>query len=206
MVNKDGCLGRWFADFSATTEQHFEKLERSKSSTSFSKFVFFGSIRQQDVCPGLWFPDIFSFISLDCYRFWRHLKRSKSLTTSTRSLFFKSIRQQRWLSWPLISRHIFDFSAISKRNFEKLEGSNSSTSSAKFFFRASVSTKLAAWHRKRTFGICFLCEESSSGCWWDIEVSICWQSLPSHSCPPPHTHTHSRVTPPRERQPSPRKT
>ena len=125
---QDGRPGLWLAEtfstFSLEPLNGIQRnLTRSKMSTSFTKFVFFGPIGKQRWPP---WPligwDIFDFFSGTAERNSKSVDRKQDVNVLYQVCVFWADRKTRWLPWPLIGWNIFDFSSeTAERNLMKLD-------------------------------------------------------------------------------------
>ena len=103
----------WLAEtFSTSSLKRMNRIQRnltgSKISTSFTKFVFFGSVGKNGR-PGLWLAETFSTSLKSLNGIQRNLTGSKISMSSTKFVFFGPIGKARWPPWPLIGWDSFDF-------------------------------------------------------------------------------------------------
>ena len=111
--------------FSEIAEQNSMKLDRKQISTSSTKFVFFGAIRETrwPPCPLIGW-DIFDFL---LWNYWTELNETwqelRSQRPFTKFVFFQADpKKTRWPPWPMICRDILEFfSEIAKQNSMKLD-------------------------------------------------------------------------------------
>ena len=125
---QDGRPSLWLAEtFSTSSLKPLIGIQRnltgSKTSTSSTKFVFFGPIGKTRWPP---WPligwDIFDFFSETAEWIQRNLTGSKISMSSTKFVFFGPIGKTRWPPWPLIGWDIFDFfSETPEWNLTKLD-------------------------------------------------------------------------------------
>ena len=124
MVALDTDLMPHFRPFLWNRWRNSTRLDKSKISTSSTKFVFFLPIeKNQDGRPGLCFAEAFITFPLKPLKgIQRILTGSKISTSSTKFVFFRLIGKSRWSPCSLICFHIFDFSSeIAERNSTKLD-------------------------------------------------------------------------------------
>ena len=100
-----------------------ETWQEARSQRPLPILCFSGRSEKQDGHLGLWLAETFSTSPLKPLNgIQRNLTGSKISTSSTKFVFFGSIGKTRWLPWPLIGRHIFDFSSkTAEQNSTKLD-------------------------------------------------------------------------------------
>ena len=100
-----------------------ETWQEARSQRILPSLCFSSRSEKQDGRPGLWLAETFLTSSLKPLNgIHGNLTGSKISTPSTKFVFFGPIRKTRWLPWPLIGWHIFDFSSkTAERNSTKLD-------------------------------------------------------------------------------------
>ena len=133
---------------SETAERKSTKLGRKQDLNVLSKVcVFLGRTKKQDGRPGLWSAETFSTSPLKPLNgIQRNLTGSKISMSYTKFVFFGPIWKTRWLPWPLIGWHIFDFvSETAEWNSTKLDRKQDlNVLYQVFVFRANRKNKMAA--------------------------------------------------------------
>ena len=133
-----------------------ETWQEARSQRPLPSLCFSGRSEKQDGRPGLWLADSYSNSPLKPLNgIQRNLTGSKISTSSIKFVFFGPIGKTRWLPWPLIGWHIFDFSfETAGWNSKKLDRKQDLNIPYQFcVFRANQLTKMSAladfsksWH------------------------------------------------------------
>ena len=140
---KDGRTGLWLAEtFSTSPVKPLNGIQRSLagskiSSSSSTKFVFYGPIGKQDDRPGLWLADIFSTSPVKPLNgIQRTLAGSKIASSSfTKFVFYGPIGKQNGRPGLWLADIFFYFTSESTElNSTKFDSNRDLNSSIKFFF------------------------------------------------------------------------